>query len=337
MTRGSKNGVFLMWALAVSASARTIPSTTQATRITTGRSFGLSKEFSVEQSSTTAITENILSIRGGAAKRKKKSGGRTNSLYTATGQKKVQSGNKETKSAMAQTLTKYKGILPLTRLYITLVGVTTVIGVVLGDEMAGAVLALDPIRTIYGMELWRPLTAATFLGPPSIGWLMNAYYLFEYGSSLEKAYGTAQHVIFLLTQIAVLTVCSMIFGLPFFTSSVITAMLHVLSRSMPDQKVKWLIFTVPYWTLPYGLMLSDVLQAQSPAAALPHILGILSGHVYFFHKFVWPKQDGGEDWLIAPDFLSRRLDPDARLDDSREMLNKTIRRKKGKGRKLGSK
>merc|ERR1712127_116679 len=142
---------------------------------------------------------------------------------------------------------------------------------------------------------------------------MNAYYLFEYGSSLERAFGTPQHLIFLLGQIILLTMLSALLGQPFYGPSVITAMLHVLSRSMPKQKVKWIIFTVPYWSLPYGLMATDVLQSQNIMSALPHIMGILTGHFYYFHKFIWTKL-GGEDWLAPPDFLVQRLDPDARGD-----------------------
>merc|ERR1712194_121586 len=148
-------------------------------------------------------------------------------------------------------------------------------------------------------------------------WLMSGYYLMQYGSSLEKAYGTAEYLLFLATQISLLTMFSSLLGIPFFTQSVITGMLHVLSRAMPHQKVKWLVITVPYWSLPYGLMVSDCLQAKSAAAAvphilaaaLPHVLGILVGHFYHFHRFVWPKT-GGEDWLRAPDFLVDSLDPE---------------------------
>jgi Derlin-1 len=126
---------------------------------------------------------------------------------------------------------------------------------------------------------------------------------------------------------------SLCLGLPFFASSMITAMLHVLSRAMPNQKVKWLVFTVPYWSLPYGLMASDMLQSQSAMAALPHIMGILSGHVYHFYKFIWPKMEG-EDWLVAPDFIVRRLDPDARK--AKENVARALAaRKRSKGRKLG--
>mmetsp|Transcript_16351 Transcript_16351/g.24444 ORF Transcript_16351/g.24444 Transcript_16351/m.24444 type:complete len:328 (-) Transcript_16351:13-996(-) len=295
--------------------------------------------FGIQKTAGTSI-QSILELRGGAKRRKSNKTASLSSLNakksnkTASGATKV--GKQDEKpSALDNTMQKYKAILPLTRIYITLVGISTLLGTILGDEAAQVIMGLDPIRTVYGLELWRPITAASFLGPPSIGWLMSAYYLFEYGSSLERVYGTAQHLVFLLGQVGLLSTYSMLFGQPFFGSSMITAMLHVLSRSMPHQKVKWLIFTVPYWTLPYGLMASDVLQGGA-AAALPHVLGILSGHFYYFNKFIWPKL-GGEDWLIAPDFLVRRLDPNSANDAGRKSLDNALKkRKKGKGRKLGS-
>ena len=290
------------------------------------------------------LNSALLDLRGGASKNRRK-GSRTASLSslnssssqkkrTATGNLKVGKQDDTKKSAISDTMQKYKSILPLTRLYITLVGLTTLLGLILGEEAAQSLLALDPVRVLYGLELWRPITAACFLGPPSIGWLMSAYYLFEYGSSLERAYGTAQQFVFLLGQIIILSFSASLFGQPFFAPSVITAMLHVLSRTMPNMKVKWLIFTVPYWTLPYGLMASDVLQAGNAAAALPHILGIMSGHFYYFHKFIWPKM-GGEDWLAVPDFLVRRLDPGADGGARKSVESALKKRKKGKGRKLG--
>lgn len=278
--------------------------------------------------------QTILDIRGGAKRRPAKTASLSSTQKTVTGKKKVGAAEKEKKSVVTDSLQMYKQILPLTRLYISMVGIVTLAGMVLGEELTQGLLALDPLRVFYGLELWRPFTAACFLGPPSIGWLTSGYYLFQYGSTMERAYGSAQHLVFLLTQIGLLTFLSALVGQPFFTPSVITAMLHVLSRSMPHQKVKWLVFTVPYWTLPYGLMAADVLQAGSLFAALPHILGILSGHFYHFHKFVWPKM-GGEDWLVAPDFLVQRLDPNAKKTN-KEVVNISPKRKKGKGRKLGT-
>lgn len=296
------------------------------------------KSSSLEAKKLSVSLENLLVIRGGASRRSSsKSRTRPASKRTATGKKKVGAkaeAEKAKASAIGDTMAKYKKILPLTRIYITMVGSATLLGMILGDELTQGLLAFNPMRVLYGMELWRPFTAASFLGPPSIGWLMNGYYLFEYGSSLERAYGTAQHLIFLLTELVVLSACSAVLGMPFFAASMITAMLHVLSRSMPYQKVKWLIFTVPYWTLPYGLMLSDVLQAGNAMAAMPHIVGILAGHFYHFNKFIWPKV-GGEDWLVAPDFLVQRFDPNARK--GKDTVSSALKSKRrGKGRKLGA-
>lgn len=287
--------------------------------------------------------QSIIELRGGAKKqrRKAKSASLT-SLNAKKSQKTASGANKvgkqdEKPSALSDTMKKYKAILPLTRIYITLVGITTLLSIIFGDEAAQGIMGLDAMRVLYGLELWRPFSAAAFLGPPSIGWLMSGYYLFEYGSSLERVYGTAQHCVFLLGQVILLSFFSALFGQPFFGNSMITAMLHVLSRSMPHQKVKWLIFTVPYWTLPYGLMASDVLQGGA-MAALPHVLGILSGHIYYFHKFIWPKI-GGQDWLIAPEFLVRRLEPGSSTssDAGRKSVESALKkRKKGKGRKLGA-
>jgi len=279
----------------------------------------------------------LLDVRGGASKKKKS---RTGSLAkTVTGKTKVGAKKKaaEKKSAGNSLGDWYNQIPPLTRVYVTMIGMCTFLGLILGEERAQAVLALDPMRLIYGMEIWRPLTAASFLGKPSISWLMSGYYLYEYGSSLERAYGPAEYLLFLTSQIFLLTLCSALLGIPFFTNSVITGMLHVLSRAMPHQKVKWLVITVPYWTLPYGLMASDCLQAQSAAAAMPHILGILVGHFYHFNRFVWPKT-GGEDWLRAPDFLVDYLDPNsAKKNAAKDSINKALqKRKRGKGKKLGS-
>jgi len=287
----------------------------------------------------------LLNVRGGASKKKK---ARTGSLAkTVTGKTKV--GAKKSaqkKAAVGNGLSDWYSQIPrLTKIYVNSIGICTLLGLLLGEERAQAVLALDPMRLMYGLEIWRPLTAASFLGKPSISWLMSGYYVYEYGSSLERAYGSAEYLLFLATQIFLLTLFSALLGIPFFTQSVITGMLHVLSRAMPHQKVKYLVITVPYWTLPYGLMLTDCLQAASQAqsaaesvsAAMPHILGILVGHFYHFNRFIWPKT-GGEDWLRAPDFLVNYLDNDsANKDTAKESVNKALqKRKRGKGKKLGS-
>ena len=294
---------------------------------------------------TTSVTENhhdcgiasnvLLCPRGGASKKSTKSKrGAAATKTTATGQKQVGAGDAaaKEKSSVSGALKWYSGVKPLTRIHITMACFFTLLGLVLGEELSQGLLALDTTRFLYGFEVWRPFTAASYLGKPSVGMLFSVYYLFEYGTQLERAYGTPQHLIFLMTQMVMLTILSSLFRQPFFSQSLITAMLHVLSRSMPKQNVKWLIFTIPYFLLPYGLMVTDMLQAQGDVMAmLPHVLGILSGHFYYFHKFIWPK-DGGEDWLIAPDFLVKRLSP----EKPKPVVLATATTKRKPGRKLSS-
>ena len=195
---------------------------------------------------------------------------------------------------------------------------------------------------------------------------MSVYYLYEYGSNLERTFGTSTFLLFVTVQMGLLAVLAKLFMTPFFANSVITAMLHVLSRQEPFQKVrgkvgketkqtlelsvppsmlapppnpappfspqvKWLVFTVPYWTLPFGLMASDVLQQQSGAAALPHVMGIITGHFYHFHTKIWPRL-GGSEWLVPPDWVRGTLDEDGVLKGT----ERKIKRKRGKGVKLGS-
>jgi membrane associated rhomboid family serine protease len=191
------------------------------------------------------------------------------------------------------------------------------------------------MRLFFGMEIWRPITSACFLGKPSLSWILNGYYLVQYGTQLENAYGPAQFLIFMIAQLILLTIFGTLTGLPFLANSFSTAMLYVISRTTPDEKAKWLIFNVPMWTLPYGLAFADVLQAQSLAAVVPHVVGWLAGHFYYFHRSIWPKI-GGEDWLAAPDLLVEVMDADAASKKGKDSINKALKKRTRKGKMLGS-
>jgi hypothetical protein len=58
--------------------------------------------------------------------------------------------------------------------------------------------------------------------------------------------------------------------------------------------------------------------------------------LYYFHKKVWPKEDGGEDWLVPPAFLSKVVEGGDRSKGKDSISAALKMRKKGKGKKLGS-
>ena len=61
---------------------------------------------------------------------------------------------------------------------------------------------------LQGLELWRPLTSLVYLGPLSMSWLTNVYFLTQHGTRLEMVSGTAEQLIFLLLVVRdVLVLC----------------------------------------------------------------------------------------------------------------------------------
>jgi hypothetical protein len=61
---------------------------------------------------------------------------------------------------------------------------------------------------------------------------------------------------------------------------------------------------VEYWIFPYISMLFECLQTQSLGAALPHVLGMISGHIYHFFTIIWPKM-GGKRIMKVPHLMER--------------------------------
>jgi hypothetical protein len=98
---------------------------------------------------------------------------------------------------------------------------------------------------------------------------------------------------------------------------------------------------IEYWLLPYINMIIDCLQAQSAAGAVPHIIGIFTGHVYHFFSVIWPKM-GGRRFLAAPGALEAAISgggKDSKATKSAKsgfVVDKkpaSSKRKKGKGSK----
>jgi Derlin-1 len=308
------------------------PTSTFSTAISSQRRtmFGIPLLGNTESPTTTKITlYSILQMRGGASRHKA-----TAAAKTVTGKKKVSSNQtKGDDSPVGDLMVFLKKVPRFTRYYMCAMVGITIIGNMIGEERAHAVFSLDPMRVLLGLELWRPFAAACFLGAPSMNWVLNLYNLFNYGTQLENAFGGAQFLVFMATQLVIICMLATVLGQPFIGQAVITGMLHVLARSKPSEQVTWYIMRVPYFSLPYLNALADFFNAQgSFGAMLPHVIGILAGHFYFFHKTLWPSMENGEDWLVAPQFLEVIVDGKSKEKDGG---SKTKGKRKG-GRKLGS-
>eukprot|EP00622_Pseudochattonella_farcimen_P000605 FR735133.1.p1 GENE.FR735133.1~~FR735133.1.p1 ORF type:complete len:193 (+),score=18.47 FR735133.1:147-725(+) len=118
----------------------------------------------------------------------------------------------------------------------------------------------------------------------------------------------SQHAFFLLSQIVLLMgICSLV-GVPQFSRALITATIYCCSRRQPSQPMEVQFgLRIEYWLLPYVNMIVDILQAQSIAGAVPHVLGIFTGHVYHFFTVIWPEM-GGKRYLTPPKALTKLVE-----------------------------
>ncbi|CDI83629.1 hypothetical protein, conserved [Eimeria acervulina] len=114
-----------------------------------------------------------------------------------------------------------------------------------------------------------------------------------FAAAAAAASGSAHLLQFLLLQCLLLAAASSKLGMPFYGSSLTAAAVYVLSKHTPNRLVQ-LSFGVrmPHWALPFSLAAIDVLQQQQLKAAVPVLLGILTGHIFYLLKKVVPEKTG---------------------------------------------
>ena len=129
-----------------------------------------------------------------------------------------------------------------------------------------------------------------------------------YGQGLEREKGSADFLVFLLSQVAVLTILAPLLGMPYTSSALVSAMLWVSCRKNPMQKMQvgFMGVAVEAWLVPFARAALECLQAQSGMAAIPHVLGFLSGHVYFFGSQIAPLM-GLRNYFEAPAALKKAM------------------------------
>ena len=93
-------------------------------------------------------------------------------------------------------------VLPASRLHLSLILFTTAVHLL--GLPAPAWFALDVSKIVP--QVWRLLTAVTYLGPPSMSSAHSLYLLLKLGQDLERSTGSATHMWFLLTQTVMLSV-----------------------------------------------------------------------------------------------------------------------------------
>lgn len=124
-----------------------------------------------------AASSWLSAVRGGVTKATSKSKVTPKAAAAAGAGNKIRFATEQTFKQKVKAW--YRATPTITRLHLTLALVLTALGTIVIDP---AYFVLDPVATIAGLQLWRPFTAAAFLGPPSMSWASNIYFLHQYGA-----------------------------------------------------------------------------------------------------------------------------------------------------------
>lgn len=119
----------------------------------------------------------LSGVRGGVTKATTKSKVTARAAASAGATNKIRFATEQTFRQKVRGW--YRRTPTITRLHLTAALVLTALGTVVIDP---SYFLLDPMATVAGLQLWRPFTAAAFLGPPSMSWASNIYFLHQYGA-----------------------------------------------------------------------------------------------------------------------------------------------------------
>lgn len=198
----------------------------------------------------------------------------------------------------------YKNLPILTRIGLTTFFVITVL--VQLEILDPMLLFLNWPLVINKLQVWRLLTSVTFFGKFSFQFLFQLYFFSSFSSKLERNEIFNQpgdYLFFLLVQILLLDVVSLILawpsGFPTLGPSLVFAILYYWSRREPYAQLSFFSFTIKGYQFPFALVFFQLLIGGNIWADL---LGLASGHIYYFVKEVVP-QEYGHTLIKTPAFL----------------------------------
>jgi hypothetical protein len=188
-----------------------------------------SPEKNINTFTTVSPSITMKSCRGGAVKAsdKRLSAKKATTAHNPSSplDRKKQVNYARPPSTWKKVLDGYRRIQPVTRSHVTISALIAIVNT-LGFP-APKIFSLN-IQRLY--EIWRPITAATYLGGLNLSFANNLYFLISYGQMLEELNGSAEYAYFLGTQIVILSVFSFLLQFPFTARSLIAAIIYVCSR-----------------------------------------------------------------------------------------------------------
>lgn len=196
----------------------------------------------------------------------------------------------------------YRSLPPITRGYLTASFAATVLAQL--ELVSPMLLYLDFELVLVKLELWRLLTNYCFFGTFSMPFVFSMFFLVRYGKELEAKRFEGRSADFLwclgICGALMLVVAYCLGNQPFLASSMLSSIVYLWSREHSEQTLNIFgLFNVQGFYFPWVLCAIRVLMGGS---AVPDLIGIFAGHVYYFLEDIQGYR------LRAPLFLSDALD-----------------------------
>nr|AHL28475.1 Der1 [Chromera velia] len=199
----------------------------------------------------------------------------------------------------------YKNLPIVTKIIVTTIFIVTV-AVVLG-LFTPAIMLLDFGLITARLHLWRLFTNFFWLGGFSIHWIFQMYFLCHFSTRLENNEVFKQepgdYLFFILIQMLTLDVLSLVLewprGMPVLGPSLSFAIIYYWSKREPFSYLSYWGFSLQSYQFPFALMFLNILMGGS---VWTDLLGLASGHLYYFVKEILPGQYD-ISFISTPGFL----------------------------------
>jgi len=203
----------------------------------------------------------------------------------------------------------YRSIPQITRYWFTGTVVLPLLGRFGFVSLMTMILDFDAIFRHF--QIWRPFTSVFYYPiTPQTGfhYLLNLYFLYSYSTRLESGLydgRPADYALVLIFSWLVMLVIAFFIGLPLLMEPLVLAVLYIWCQTNKEQIVQFWFGTqfkamyLPWILLGFNMILRG--------GGFLEIIGILVGHLYYFLKFRYPADYGGQDYLQTPEFLYKFL------------------------------
>jgi len=167
-------------------------------------------------------------------------------------------------------------------------------------------------------QVWRIFTAF-LITKPKFGILLDPYFLYQYGSGLERESSRfSQPGDFFVYTAFVASVIVALAGSLFTTYTFLPALslayAYTFAQDNPTRQVSFFIVTFDSKYLPFALLFMTFI-IDGPDTALAQLSGLLAAHLYDFLTRIWPTFGGGRNYIFTPQIVRRWFTPAAGIEN----------------------